>query len=172
VQLLREDFVKHVKGMEEAAEDEEVLKKWCELTKVGWWLLITHRCLQCICLAGSVCDTCLHVNHAGSADSIALLGLAEALECNFVFLVPPKDEAKVSSNSRHHYSTIVASTVRKDPPTVYLGILCGHFQALEKPKKTIAAGNTGGSVVDLMARNVCPATAKCLFKTILHVRQS
>jgi hypothetical protein len=109
-------------------------------------------------------EACDRLGFAGPADSIALLGLAEALKCNIVLFVPPRDEAKVSSNSRHNYSTIAASTAKKDPPTVYLGIACGHFQALEKPTKSITAGNTGWSVVDLMASNLCPATAKCVHK--------
>jgi hypothetical protein len=122
-----------------------------------------------------VLDTCKCALYAGPADSIALLGLAQALRCNFVLFVPPRDEAKVSSNSRHNYSTIAGSGARKDPPTVYLGIACGHFQALEKPTKAIATGNTGWSVVDLMASNLCPATAKCVFCatcTWLHLSET
>jgi hypothetical protein len=97
---------------------------------------------------------------AGPADSSAILGLAQALKCNVVLFVPPKDEAKVAANARHNYSSIVGSASKKDPTTMYLAVACGHFQALQKPTKSITTGNVPWSVVDLMTPDICPGTGK------------
>jgi hypothetical protein len=43
VQLLREDFVKQVEGMDEATDYGDVLKEWCELAKEGEFPLCTHN---------------------------------------------------------------------------------------------------------------------------------
>lgn len=98
---------------------------------------------------------------AGPADSIAVLGLAEACRINIVLFVPPRDEAKPRKDCRHHYCKIQASTAKSTTPTMHVGISCGHFQALEKPTNAISTNNAPWTLLDLMIPNLCPGTAKC-----------
>lgn len=90
-----------------------------------------------------------------------MLGLAEAVRVNIVLFLPPRDEGKPRADCRHNYCRIAASTVKKDPPTMHLGISCGHFQAFEKPTRGISTGNTPWTLLDLLTPNLCPGTAKC-----------